>query len=138
MTENPSGRWALIVHGGAKPWPTGEEDAHRDGVLNALSEGRKVLEAGGAALDAVEAAVRALENDPTFNAGTGSSLNERGEAEMCSGIMDGRNLKVGAVGAIRGVRNPVAVARAMLPEQEVLIVGEGAELFAVRDRKSVV
>jgi len=132
MSENKAGRWALIVHGGAKPWPTGEEDAHRKGVLDALAQGRKVLESGGDAIDAVEAAVRRLEDLPVFNAGTGSSLNERGEAEMCSGIMDGRDLKVGAVGAIRGVRNPVAVARAMIPETEVLIVGEGAEMFALR------
>ncbi|TFI59660.1 asparaginase [Sphingomonas parva] len=132
MTDRQAGRWALIVHGGAKPWPDGEEDAHRNGVLEALAAGRRVLESGGTALDAVEASVRTLEDIELFNAGTGSALNERGEVEMCSGIMDGRDLKVGAVGAIRGVRNPVAVARAMLAETEVLIVGEGAELFAVR------
>ena len=132
MTETQRARWALIVHGGAKPWPAGEEEEHRAGVLDALAQGREVLEAGGSALDAVEAAVRRLEDLPAFNAGTGSSLNERGEAEMCSGIMDGGNYKVGAVGAIRMVRNPVSVARAMLPEQEVLIVGEGAGLFADR------
>lgn len=134
MFEGQKGPWALIVHGGAKKMPPGEEDANRAGVLEALAEGRRVLERGGSAVDAVEAAIRKLEDLPVFNAGTGSSLNERGEVEMCSGIMDGRMLAVGAVGAIRHVRNPIAVARAMLEEKEVLIVGEGAELFARRKR----
>ena len=132
MSDDQTARWALIIHGGAKDMSADERDDNRRGVLEALAEGRKILEAGGGALDAVEASVRKLEDLPIFNAGTGSSLNERGEAEMCSGIMDGANLKVGAVGAIRGVRNPVSVARLMLPEKEVLIVGEGAELFATR------
>ncbi len=129
-TQTP--KWALIVHGGAKEMAPGEEDENRSGVLEALAEGQRILEAGGTALDAVEASVRKLEDLPVFNAGTGSSLNERGEVEMCSGIMDGSNLRVGAVGAIRKVRNPVSVAKMMLPEKEVLIVGEGAVLFAER------
>ncbi|PSJ40965.1 isoaspartyl peptidase/L-asparaginase family protein [Allosphingosinicella deserti] len=132
MFENPSGPWALIVHGGAKQMAPGEEDDNRRGVLQALAEGRKRLEAGGSAVDAVEAVIRTLEDLPVFNAGHGSSLNAAGEVEMCSGMMDGRTLSVGAVGAIRGVRNPVSVARAMLDEKETLIVGEGASLFARR------
>lgn len=108
----------------------GEEDANRQGVLEALAQGRKILEQGGSAVDAVEASIRKLEDLPIFNAGHGSSLNEEGEVEMCSGMMDGRDLSVGAVGAIKGVRNPVTVARAMLGEKETLIVGEGARIFA--------
>jgi L-asparaginase / beta-aspartyl-peptidase len=123
-------RWALIVHGGAKEMKPGEEDDNRVGILQALSAGREMLENGGSALAAVEAAIRVLEDLPVFNAGHGSSLNAAGEVEMCSGIMDGGNLGVGAVGAIRDVRHPISVARALLPENEVLLVSDGAEAFA--------
>jgi beta-aspartyl-peptidase (threonine type) len=124
------GRWALIVHGGAKEMEPGEEDDNRNGVLEAARAGIAVLEGGGSAVDAVEASIRVLEDLPTFNAGRGSALNEAGEIEMCSGLMDGRDLSVGAVGAIRNVRNPVSVAKRLLPEKEILLVGEGAMLFA--------
>jgi beta-aspartyl-peptidase (threonine type) len=134
MFDIQSGDWALVVHGGAKEMAPDEEDDNRAGVLEALAEGCRILARGGSAVDAVEAAIRKLEDLPVFNAGTGSSLNEHGDVEMCSGIMDGRALAVGAVGAIRHVRNPIAVARAMLEEKEVLIVGEGADLFARRKR----
>ena len=123
------GRWAIIVHGGAKEIDPAEEDAHRRGIRAALDAGRRVLEASGA-LDAVEAAVRALEDDPVFNAGLGSALNANGDVEMDAAIMDGRDLSIGAVGAIRGVRNPVSVARRLLAEPTALLVGEGARAFA--------
>jgi beta-aspartyl-peptidase (threonine type) len=129
MMEQQAG-WALIVHGGAKDMEPGEEEANRNGCLEAVEAGRRVLEAGGAAMDAVEASIRVLESLPVFNAGVGSVLNARGEVEMCSGLMDGRDLSVGAVGAIKGVRHPVSVAKALLAEKEVLLVGEGAILFA--------
>jgi beta-aspartyl-peptidase (threonine type) len=126
------GRWALIVHGGAKEMEPGEEEDNRSGVLEAARAGLEVLEEGGSAVDAVEASIRILEDLPVFNAGRGSALNEAGEIEMCSGLMDGRDLSVGAVGAIRNVRNPVSVARRLLGEKEILLVGEGAALFARR------
>ena len=122
--------WALIVHGGAKPWDEAEERANREGLAAATRAGAKVLRQGGSALDAVETAIRALEDLPVFNAGRGSVPNEAGEIEMCAGLMDGRDLSAGAVGAIRGVRNPIGVARHLLAEKEVLLVGEGALLFA--------
>jgi beta-aspartyl-peptidase (threonine type) len=130
MFEDKTGRWALIVHGGAKPHDPSEDRDNREGILKALAAGRAILEQGGRAIEAVEAAIRVMEDLPVFNAGFGSALNERGEVEMCSGIMDGATLSVGAVGAIRGVRNPVSVARMLLGEKEVLLVGEGATLFA--------
>jgi beta-aspartyl-peptidase (threonine type) len=130
MTRSKEGRWALIVHGGAKEMEPGEEDANRSGVIEAARAGVAVLEQGGSAVDAVEASIRVLEDLPAFNAGRGSALNEAGEIEMCSGLMDGRDLSVGAVGAIRNVRNPVSVARRLLPEKEILLVGEGATRFA--------
>jgi beta-aspartyl-peptidase (threonine type) len=130
MAEPEGGRWALIVHGGAKEMEPGEEDANRRGILEAARVGAAVLEQGGSAVDAVEASIRVLEDLPVFNAGCGSALNEAGEIEMCSGLMDGSDLSVGAVGAIRNVRNPVSVAKRLLPEKEILLVGEGATLFA--------
>ena len=126
------GRWALAVHGGAKEIAPGEEQAHREGCLRALAAGREILERGGAALDAVETAVRVLEDDPTFNAGRGSALNSAGEVEMCSAIMSGKDLAVGGVAVIKGVRHPVSVARLVMAEDEILIAGPGARAFASR------
>jgi len=126
----PPSRWAIIVHGGAKDIPSGQEQAHRDGCLAALAVGQAILAAGGPALAAVEAAVRALEDDPTFNAGQGAVLNARGEVELDAAIMDGKTLAVGGVAAVKTLRHPISVAAAMLPERPVLLVAEGAEEFA--------
>lgn len=130
MTGTEEGRWALIVHGGAKAMEPGEEEDNRAGIAQAARAGIKVLEEGGRAVDAVEASIRVLEDLPVFNAGRGSALNEAGDIEMCSGLMDGSDLSVGAVGAIRNVRHPVSVAKRLLPEKEILLVGEGATSFA--------
>ncbi|HEY7810194.1 MAG TPA: isoaspartyl peptidase/L-asparaginase family protein [Allosphingosinicella sp.] len=130
MFGKDEGRWALIVHGGAKPWDPAEEEANRDGIRQAVEAGAAVLAKGGDALDAVEAAIRTLEDLPVFNAGHGSAPNEAGGIEMCAGLMDGRDLSAGAVGAIRQVKNPISVARKLMPEKEVILVGEGALLFA--------
>jgi beta-aspartyl-peptidase (threonine type) len=130
MVNDEPPRWALIINGGAKAMKPGEEEDNRRGALEAVEIGRDVLAQGGSALDAVEAAIRVMERLPVFNAGFGSSLNEAEKVEMCSGIMDGRDLAVGAVGAIMGVRHPISVARRVLIEKEVLIVGEGARAFA--------
>ncbi len=126
-------RWALILHGGAKEIKPEEQEENRDGCLEALAAGRQVLERGGTAIDAVEASIRVLEALPVFNAGLGSALNAAGEVEMCAALMDGKTLDVGAVGALMGVRHPVSVARKILPEKPILLVGEGAYDFA-RDR----
>lgn len=117
---------AMIVHGGAHPVPKGEEESHRKGCLFAASVGWNVLQAGGSALDAVEAAVRALEDDPTFNAGTGSELNAEGQVEMDAAIMEGTRLNAGGVGALQGVKHPVSVARGVLERQPTLLVAQGA------------
>ena len=130
MFEDRPGRWALIVHGGAKEMQPGEAQANREGILQAAEAGSRILREGGSAVDAVEAAIRVLEDLPIFNAGRGSATNAAGGVEMCAGLMDGRDLSAGAVGAIREVRNPISVARRLLPEKEVLLVGEGALLFA--------
>lgn len=130
MTQTKEGSWALIVHGGAKPYHPDEERDNRDGIAEALEAGRQILAAGGDALDAVEAAVRVMESLPIFNAGCGAALNERGEIEMSAGVMDGRDLRIGAIGYVSTLRHPVSVARALLPEKWVLLVGEGAVKFA--------
>lgn len=123
-------RWTLIVHGGAKEIQPDDEDANRTGVIQAAQSGAAVLRAGGSAVDAVEAAIRTLEDLPIFNAGRGSCLNEAGEIEMSSGLMTGHDLGVGAVAAVKNIRNPVSLARALLGEPEVLLCGSGAMSFA--------
>ena len=87
--------WALILHGGAKDIAPHQEEANRRGCLSALGAGQVVLKQGGSALDAVEATVRVLEDDPAFNAGFGSVLNTDGQVEMDAAIMDGGNLDLG-------------------------------------------
>lgn len=87
-----------------------------------------MLEPGGSAVEAVEAALRALEDESTFNCGHGSTLNAAGEVEMCAAIIEGKTLNVGGVSFIQGVRHPISVAKAMLDEETVLIAGPGAGL----------
>jgi beta-aspartyl-peptidase (threonine type) len=127
------GRWALIVHGGAKSISPDKAEANRAGCLEAARAGAEVLRYGGSAVAAVEAAVRRLEDDATFNAGVGSVANADGDIEMDAAIMDGRTLAVGAVAAVRRIRNPIGTAAKMLEAVPVLLVAEGAERFA-RDR----
>lgn len=129
---------AIIVHGGAGdlaaggPASSGTLDAARlDGVRGACAAGWAVLSAGGSALDAVEVAVRALEDDPTFNAGTGAALTSAGDVELDASIMDGETLRCGAVAVVKDVRNPVSLARAVMERTEhVLLAGPGASAFA--------
>lgn len=123
--------FAIAVHGGAGRWPEAERGAAVEGVWRAAEAGWGILAAGGAALDAVTAAVVALEDDPLFNAGTGSVLNAEGEAEMDAGAMDGSTLGSGGVACLRRVRNPVLVARRVLEATDcVLLAGEAATAFA--------
>lgn len=123
--------YAIIVHGGAGAWKDEHEAAALEGVRRAAQTGKAVLTSGGAALDAVVAAVIALEDDLSFNAGTGSALNLDGEAEMDAGIMVGQGLRTGNVAALKRVKNPVLVARKVMEETDhVLIAGEGALRFA--------
>jgi L-asparaginase / beta-aspartyl-peptidase len=121
---------SLIVHGGAWDIPDDEVAEHQAGCRAALEAGWRVLERGGAALDAVEAAVRILEDAPIFDAGVGSVLNRDGDVELDAAIMDGPSLRSGAVAAVRRVRNPITLARRVLESQVILLVGQGAERFA--------
>jgi L-asparaginase / beta-aspartyl-peptidase len=124
---------AIVVHGGAGGLPRDEEriERMRSGAAAAVEAGHAVLAAGGAALDAVEAAVVLLEDDPEFNAGRGAALTEYGRVELDASMMDGSNRAAGAVAAVRGVRNPIRAARAVLEDsRHVLLVGQPATEFA--------
>ncbi|MDY0059327.1 MAG: isoaspartyl peptidase/L-asparaginase [Myxococcota bacterium] len=126
-----TGRVALVVHGGAWDIPDEEWDAHRAGVRVALAAGWEVLAAGGPAREAVCRAVQLLEDDPTFDAGRGSTLNRQGEIELDAALAIGEGAQIGAVAAIRTVAHPILAARAVLEGSEhVLLVGAGAERFA--------
>jgi L-asparaginase / beta-aspartyl-peptidase len=123
---------ALAVHGGAYSIPDEDMDQHAAGCRRALEAGWRILTAGGPALDAVEAAVRVLEDDPVFDAGTGSHLNRDGAVECDAAIMDGASLRAGAVAALQRIRNPISVARTLLHEDgSLFLVGEGALRHAI-------
>ncbi len=124
---------AIVVHGGAGPSIDDAEraDRCRAGAAAAVAAGHAVLADGGAALDAVEAAIVVLEDNPEFNAGRGAALTEYGRVELDASIMDGTTRGAGAVAAVRGVRNPIRAARAVLAEgRHVLLVGPPAIEFA--------
>lgn len=126
----------LAIHGGAgtihRSQMTPElEREYRSGLETALAAGWEVLERGGASLDAVEAAVTALEDFPLFNAGRGSVFTHEGKQEMDAAIMDGTHLRAGAVAFVRNIRNPIKLARLVMERTEhVLLAGEGANQFA--------
>lgn len=122
---------AIIVHGGAGADSAEGRDELRAGVGAAVLEGWRVLKDGGRALDAVEAAVRQLEDHPRFNAGRGSALTSAGTIEMDASIMEGDRLRCGAVASVSRVANPIALARRVMEHTpHVLLVGEGAHDFA--------
>jgi beta-aspartyl-peptidase (threonine type) len=125
-----TGRWAIVVHGGAKRIDTALLERNRAGCARAAEAGAALLREGRPALLAAEAATRVLEDDPVFNAGFGSVLNAEGAVEMDAAIMDGATLRIGAVAAVRRLRNPIAAASALLEARPVLLVADGAERFA--------
>jgi beta-aspartyl-peptidase (threonine type) len=134
MMDRPSqkrGRPALLVHGGAWATPGREIEAHRIGVHRASLIGFEILLTGGSAVDAVQKVVEFLEGDPTFNAGRGSVLNARGEVELDAAVMEGTELKAGAVACVSRILHPVTLAREVLESSKhVLLSGEGAHEFA--------
>lgn len=124
---------AIIVHGGAGAWRIGSQRL-QEGVnvcQEAAAAGQRVLMAGGTALAAVETAVRILEDHPAFDAGRGSYVNTNGEVEVDAMIMDGRHLHIGAVAAVKRVKNPITLARLVMEQTDHnFLVAEGAETFA--------
>lgn len=128
-------RWAIALHGGAGNWSrdmTPAERAALDRSLrDALATGQKILAANGTALDAVEAVVVVLENDPLFNAGRGAVFTRDGRHELDAAIMDGATLRTGAVAGVTIVKNPIRAARSVMERSpHVLLVGAGADGFA--------
>src|SRR5215470_13628622 len=126
-----SSRPAIIVHGGAGRIREAELPERLAGCREAALAGWSILQKNGSATDAAETAVIALENNPLFNAGTGSTLNSLGQVEMDAAIMEGHTLRAGAVAAVRGIKNPVQLARRVMEDgRHVLLAGDGALLFA--------
>ena len=128
--------FALAVHGGAGTITRDEmtpekEQAYHDALRQVLEAGHEVLRQGGAALDAVEAAVRVLEDSPLFNAGRGAVFTHEGRHEMDAAIMDGCDRSAGAVAGVRNLQNPISAARLVMEKSDhVLLAWPGAEKFA--------
>jgi beta-aspartyl-peptidase (threonine type) len=121
---------AIAVHGGAKSISEDKVAANQAGCLAAVEAGWTVLQSGGSAGEAVEAAIRVLESDQTFNAGFGATLNSEGEVELDAAIMEGDKLGWGAVAAVQGVRHPIAAARKIMNDKPRLLVARSGERFA--------
>ena len=122
---------SLIVHGGAGPIKDDSVTARLAGCEVAARAGWRILAQGGSALDAVEAAVVVLEDDPLFNAGTGSTLNSLGKVETDAAIMASEGLRAGSVAALSGIKNPIRLARRVMEDgRHVMLAGAGARLFA--------
>lgn len=126
----------LVIHGGAgtilkKNMTPEKEQAYQDGLRAALDKGYTILKRGGSALDAVEAAVRSMEDNPLFNAGKGAVFTNEGKNEMDAAIMNGQNLAAGSVAGVTTIKNPISAARAVMDHSpHVMMTGKGAEQFA--------
>ena len=122
--------FSIAVHGGAgedSEFIQAHQSGYKKGLEDAVKVGYKILKAGGSALDAVENAVRSLEDNPLFNAGRGSALNNKGEVEMDASIMDGKKNSAGAISMVRNVKNPVSLARFIMENTaHVFLSGAGA------------
>ena len=123
---------SIIVHGGAWDIPVEQVDAHIKGCRHAAETANDILVRGASAVDAVESAVMVMEDDPIFDAGRGSVLNQSGQVEMDAIIMDGSTLRSGAVAALRHIKNPVKVARRLMEDTPFsMLAGDGALKFAL-------
>src|SRR4051812_21525069 len=136
MSSSPTPAYVLALHGGAAVLSRDDmtperESAYRRSLLAALVRGQAILTDGGTALDAVEAVVVQLEDDPLFNAGRGAALTSEGLPELDAAVMDGVTRRAGAVALVQRVRNPVKLARRLLEHScHVFLSGPGAEEFA--------
>lgn len=134
--QQPSHRWAIVVHGGAgvierAGMDPKTEAAYRASMAEALKAGADVLDRGGSSLDAIEASIRILEDDPLFNAGRGAVFTAEGKNELDSSIMDGSTLMAGAVAGVTRTRHPISLARAVMEKSaHVMLSGPGADAFA--------
>jgi len=132
----PKEKFALVIHGGAgtitrENMTDEKEAAYRAKLKEALQTGYKILNEGGTAMDAVEATIHIMEDSPLFNAGKGAVFTNAGTNELDASIMDGSNLKAGAVAGVKTVKHPISAARKVMEETwHVLLSGEGADHFA--------
>jgi len=128
--------WAIVIHGGAgvierTQMDAATEAAYRRAMAAALAEGSRVLKAGGSSLDAVEATIRQMEDDPLFNAGRGAVFTAEGRNELDAAIMYGATLKAGSVAGVTRTRNPISLARAVMEKSpHVMMTGPGADAFS--------
>jgi beta-aspartyl-peptidase (threonine type) len=135
-TSEPAPRWSIVVHGGAgvieRANLTPEvEVQYRAAMRRALTTGGAILERGGSSLDAVEAVIQEMEDDPLFNAGRGAVFTAEGRNELDASIMDGRTRAAGSVAGVTTIRHPISAARAVMEHsRHVMLIGEGAEAFA--------
>jgi beta-aspartyl-peptidase (threonine type) len=134
--KNERPDFVLVIHGGAgtatkESYSRERTRQYQEKLSEALEEGRRILENGGSSLDAVEAAIRIMEDSPLFNAGKGAVFNEYGRNELDASIMDGKALNAGSVAGVSTVRNPISAARAVMERSKhVMLAGRGAESFA--------
>ena len=139
-----SAKYTLVIHGGAgtilKSSMTPErEKAYNDALDRALQTGYDILKKGGSALDAVEATVRVMENDPLFNAGKGAVFTNEGKNELDAAIMDGKTQAAGSVAGVTTIKNPISAARAVMEKSvHVMMTGKGAEQFAAQQGLEIV
>jgi len=129
-------KWALVLHGGAgvieRSSMTPEAEAnYRAGLKDALTAAANVLDKGGSALDAVEAAIKLLEDNPSFNAGRGAVFAADGTNQLDAAIMDGETMRAGSVADVQRTRHPISLARAVMEQSpHVMLIGSGADDFA--------
>ena len=139
MAQQPPARhWAIVVHGGAGDIDRAElgpdrDKAYREAMSEAVKAGAAVLDRGGSSLDAVEAAIRVMEDDPHFNAARGAVFTAAGKTELDAAMMDGATLRAGAVADVTHTRYPITLARTVMEKtQYVLLVGPGADAFSLQ------
>jgi beta-aspartyl-peptidase (threonine type) len=136
MTDARMNKITLVIHGGAgnfteKDLTEKDQQEYHQTLQTALDSGYAVLENGGSSLDAVEVAIKILEDSPLFNAGKGAVLTNEGKAELDASIMDGKTMKAGAVASVTTIKNPISAARKVMDNStHVFLVGKGAEVFA--------
>ena len=135
-SKDESVEFSIAIHGGAgtitrKNMTPGKENAYRSKLKETLNVGYSILNKGGTSLDAVEATIRIMENSELFNAGKGAVFTNAGTNELDASIMDGSNLKAGAVARVKTVKNPISAARKVMEETwHVMLSGDGADKFA--------
>ena len=136
VTQAPAGKWAIVLHGGAgviqRSSMTPERDkAYREGMEEAVNAAAEVLNRNGSAVDAVEAALNKLEDNPLFNCGKGAVFTADGKNELDAAIMDGKTMMAGAVADVTRTKNPISLAKAVMEKSpHVMLAGAGADQFA--------